>query len=91
MNDPEIYIVDGLIVRAESERHAAKYYRRVIGRVPETVITSSGEKLETLAFCENTGLAIFCNDRPGVHFEVYEDGPYALSAEEEKRMRELAP
>lgn len=88
MNDPEIYIVDGLNVRAESDRHAAKYYRRVLNRDPDAV-TQNGKTRELFSFCENTGLGIFCDDESEVHYKAWSDGPYTLTGPERTRMASL--
>lgn len=88
MNDREIYIVDGLNVRAESDRHAAKYYRRVLNRAPDTV-THNGKTRELLSFCENTGLGIFCDDEVTIHYTAWSDGPYTLTGHERTRIANL--
>lgn len=81
------YYVDGLKVLAESDRHAVKYYRCVIGRDPEFVRHGRKDR-EVYQTCENTGLAIFCDDSQQVY--AFDDsGVHWLKPKEQARMKAL--
>lgn len=83
------YLVDGQPVRAESARHAVKYYSAVLNRRVDYV-EDEGKQRAVLAVCESSGLGIFCDDEPGKHYHADDDGIYWLTDEESARMEALA-
>ena len=83
------YIVDGQPVKAESARHAAKYYSAVLNRRVEFV-EEEGNGRALLATCESTGLGIFCDDEQGKHYHADSEGIYWLTDSEMKAMDKLA-
>jgi len=83
------YLVDGQPVRAESARHAVKYYIAVLNRRADYV-EEDGKQRAVLAVCEGSGLGIFCDDEADKHYHFDLEGIYWLTDEESVRMEALA-
>lgn len=83
------YLVDGQPVRAESARHAVKYYSAVLNRRVDYV-EDEGKQRAVLSVCEGTGLGIFCDDEQGTHYHADSEGIYWLTDAETKAMDALA-
>lgn len=82
------YFCDGLPVQAESARHAVKYYCAVMNR-PVDYVVHNGKWRAVSGRCENTGLGIFCDDLPGVHYHEDGEGIMWLAGKEMKAMSKL--
>jgi protein tyrosine phosphatase (PTP) superfamily phosphohydrolase (DUF442 family) len=81
------YLVDGQPVKAESDRHAVKYYASVLNRMPDVVEDDAGNKRDVYQLCESTGLGIFCDDERDVHYEHDSEAVYWLTEAEQAKMR----